>query len=125
MEMSDEQFADLIAEAMDELPREHMQAVKNVAIVVADEPTPEQREQLALHHNETLFGLYEGVPLAQRQGVTSFPPDKITIFKHPIMAFSHTPRELKAQVKNTIWHELAHYFGLDHPAISRLEQKGR
>jgi predicted Zn-dependent protease with MMP-like domain len=123
LDISDEQFSALIAEAMDELSPEHLQAVKNVAIVYADEPTDDQRQQLRLHHNQTLFGLYEGVPLSKRQGVTSYPPDKITIFKRPILAYVQSPTELKAQVKRTIWHELAHYFGLDHPAIHELERK--
>jgi predicted Zn-dependent protease with MMP-like domain len=122
LEISDEQFAALIAESMDELPEEHMRAVQNVAIVYADEPTPEQRVQLELRNDQSLFGLYEGIPLARRQGMTSYPPDKITIFKLPILHFVTTPAELKAQVKHTLWHEIAHYFGLDHDAIHGIER---
>ena len=125
LEISDEQFSTLIAKVMEELPRQHMDAVKNVAIVYADEPTPEQREQLKLRDHQSLFGLYEGVPLAKRQGVTSFSPDKITIFKNPILAYAQSYAELKAHVKHTVWHEIAHYFGLDHPAIYDLENKHR
>jgi predicted Zn-dependent protease with MMP-like domain len=125
LEMNDEQFAALIAEVMDELPREHMDAVKNVAIVYADEPTPEQREQLRLRDHESLYGLYEGVPLTKRQGMTSYGPDKITIFKIPLMEHANDYAELRAQVKHTVWHEVAHYFGLDHPAIYALERKPR
>lgn len=125
LEMSDEQFSALIAEVMEELPRQHMDAVKNVAIVYADEPTPEQREQLKLRDHQSLYGLYEGVPLAKRQGVTSFPPDKITIFKNPILEHVQSYAELRAHVKHTVWHEIAHYFGLDHPAIYDLENKPR
>jgi predicted Zn-dependent protease with MMP-like domain len=123
LEISDEQFAELIADSMDELPKEHMQAVKNVAIVYADEPTPRQREELKLLCHQTLFGLYEGIPLAKRQGMTSYGPDKITIFKNPMLARYDTIEELKAQVKHTLWHEIAHYFGLDHDQIHKLEQK--
>jgi predicted Zn-dependent protease with MMP-like domain len=125
IEMDDAQFSALIAEVMDELPREHMDAVKNVAIVYADEPTPEQREQLKLRDHQSLFGLYEGVPLAKRQGVTAYPPDKITIFKNPVLGYVSSYSELRAQVKHTVWHEIAHYFGLDHPAIYDLENKHR
>lgn len=125
LEISDEQFSALIADVMDELPREHMDAVKNVAIVYADEPTPEQREQLRLRHDQSLFGLYEGVPLSRRMGQTAFPPDKITIFKNPVLEYVSSYEELRAQVKHTVWHEIAHYFGLDHPAIYALEQKQR
>ncbi|HUS26390.1 MAG TPA: metallopeptidase family protein [Nevskiaceae bacterium] len=123
IELTDEQFADLIDQSIAELPAEHMRAAENIAIVYADEPTPEQREQLRLRHDETLFGLYEGVPLARRQGVTSYGPDKITIFKGPITLHAQDFSSLKAQIKRTVWHELAHYFGLDHPAIRKLEEK--
>lgn len=122
--MNDEQFSALIAEVMDELPEEHMDAVKNVAIVYADEPTPEQREKLQLRNDQSLFGLYEGVPLAKRQGMTNLPPDKITIFKLPMLAYVNSYEELRKQVKHTVWHEIAHYFGLDHPAIHNLERFG-
>jgi predicted Zn-dependent protease with MMP-like domain len=123
LEITDEQFAELIEQSMDELPQEHMRAVKNVAIVYADEPTEAQREELKLLCHQTLFGLYEGVPLAKRQGITSYGPDKITIFKNPMLASVNTIAELKAQVKHTLWHEIAHYFGLDHDQIHKLEKK--
>lgn len=123
IELNDEQFAALIAQVMDELPEEHMRAVQNVAIVYADEPTPLQRETLQLHCEDLLFGLYEGVPLTKRNGQTHFPPDKITIFKHPALAYANTMAELKAEVKHTVWHEIAHYFGLDHEQIHKLERK--
>jgi predicted Zn-dependent protease with MMP-like domain len=123
LEISDEQFSAMIAEVMDELPREHMDAVKNVAIVYEDEPTPEQREKLRLRNDQSLFGLYEGVPLTKRQGATSLMPDKITIFKLPMLMYVNSYEELRAQVKHTLWHEIAHYFGLDHPAIHELENK--
>ncbi len=122
LEISDEQFSALIAEVMDELPRTHMDAVKNVAIVYADEPTPQQREQLKLRGDQSLLGLYEGVPLARRGGMTHFPPDKITIFKNPLLAYAGSYNALRAQVKHTVWHEIAHYFGLDHPAIHKIER---
>jgi predicted Zn-dependent protease with MMP-like domain len=121
IEVSDEQFEQLMSEAMDALPREHMQAVRNVAIVYADDPTPEQREQLRLRHDQTLFGLYEGVPLARRQGVTGYGPDKITIFKNPLCYQAQTLPELKEEIKHTLWHEIAHYFGLNHKRIQELE----
>lgn len=124
-DISDEQFSALIAEVMDELPRAHMDAIKNVAIVYADEPTPEQRIQLELRHDQSLFGLYEGVPLPKRGGMTNYGPDKITIFKNPMLAYANSYAELRAQVKHTVWHEVAHYFGLDHDQIHSLEQKSR
>lgn len=125
IEITDDHFARLIEDSIEEMPIEHMQAVQNVAIVYADEPTPEQREMLKLNCHETLFGLYEGVPLAKRQGMTHFGPDKITIFKNPMLAYVDTLDDLKAQVKHTLWHEIAHYFGLEHEHIHRLERGER
>src|SRR6185369_6761735 len=119
LDISDELFDQLISEAMNSLPKTHMQAIKNVAIVYEDEPTPEQRERLKLQCNQSLFGLYEGVPLAQRGGRTHFPPDKITLFKKPMLAYVSTIPELKEQVRHTLWHEVAHYFGLNHDQIHK------
>ena len=121
IEVTDDEFSALIDQAIQELPRDHMEAVKNVAIIYAYDPTEDQREQLKLHENVTLFGLYEGVPLSHRQGITNYPPDKITIFKGPITAYCSTREQLKAEIKHTVWHEIAHYFGLDHDAIHKLE----
>ncbi|HUC89288.1 MAG TPA: metallopeptidase family protein [Patescibacteria group bacterium] len=121
--VSDEQFMDMISSAMDELPHEHMRSVSNVAVVYADEPTPDQRQELKLRCTETLFGLYQGVPLTQRGGSTSYPPDKITIFKHPMEQHADSIAELKEQIKRTVWHEIAHYFGLNHDQIHSLEHK--
>lgn len=119
--VTDEQFADFIDDAIESLPKVHRGAIDNVAIVYADEPTQEQRERQGLHEYQTLFGLYEGVPLAQRNGVTSFGPDKITIFKIPMEMQSDTLEDLKEHVRHTVWHEVAHYFGLDHDQIHALE----
>jgi predicted Zn-dependent protease with MMP-like domain len=123
MQMSDEAFSDLIAQAMDELPDDHMRAVANVAITYADEPTPDQREKLRLRNDQSLFGLYEGVPLPKRGGMTNFGPDKITIFKNPILEYAQDYAQVRAQVKHTLWHEVAHYFGLDHEDIHGIEAR--
>lgn len=129
LEVSDDQFSQLIAESIDELidqlPEQHGQAIQNVAITYEDEPTQDQRVQLALRNDESLFGLYEGVPLAKRHGMTSYMPDKITIFKLPMLHFVTEIGALKAQVKHTLWHELGHYFGLDHDAIHKIEHDWR
>src|SRR3546814_14711692 len=85
IEVSDEEFQTLINEALDSLPKDRMQHVQNVAFLFEDEPTAEQRVKLELRHDQTLLGLYEGVPLSRRQGMTNtFQPDKITLFKLPL-----------------------------------------
>lgn len=122
MDISDEQFANIIAHAMDELPDKYIRALNNVAVVYEDDPTPEQRELMKLRHNQTLFGLYQGIPQTSRgSGYNLVLPDKITIFKHPLMRASQDMHELKANVKHTLWHEIAHHFGLNHDRIHELE----
>ena len=125
VDISDQQFEALIGQALDELPQEYVKRLlKDVAVTWLDDPTPEQRVQLKLRSDQSLFGLYEGLPLTQRySGMTKITPDKITIFKHPIMQHTHDYDSLKDQIKRTVWHEMAHYFGLDHPAIYDLESK--
>lgn len=123
-EFSDQQFDTLISRAMDELPQEYIRGLVNVAIVMADEPTPEQREKLRLRHDSLLLGLYEGIPLVYRTGNESgLLPDKITLFKYPILAVSRDEAGLFEQIKRTLWHEIAHYYGLNHDQIHGLEQK--
>lgn len=119
--VSDEEFQKLIDEAFGELPKRHTQNLKNVAILFAEEPTPQQRERLALLPSQSLYGLYEGTPLAFRQGNTSLLPDRITLFKRPLMGASSNEAALKAQIKHTLWHEIGHYYGLNHDRIHALE----
>lgn len=120
-QISDELFQQLINEALESLPGEHVKNIKNVAILYQDLPTPEQREQLALRHDQTLLGLYEGIPLSQRQGMTRLLPDKITLFKIPLESRADTINDLKEEIRHTLWHEIAHYYGLDHDQIHHLE----
>ncbi len=124
MDINDDQFAAIVADALDELPSKYTDHMDNVAIVYEDDPTPVQREQLKLRCNETLFGLYQGIPLTQRgAGYNLVLPDKITIFKHPLLMASRDQVHLKAQVKHTLWHEIAHHFGLNHTRIHELERR--
>jgi len=124
MELPDEAFANIISKAMDELPEEYISRLDNVAVTYEDEPTPEQRLKLKLRCDQTLFGLYEGIPLTKRgMGYNLVLPDKITIFKWPLMAASRDIHDLKKRTKHTLWHEIAHYYGLDHKRIHELESK--
>jgi predicted Zn-dependent protease with MMP-like domain len=124
MQMSDEQFDAFITKAMDELPQEYIRGLQNVAIVMADEPDDIQKQKLKLRHDHLLLGLYEGVPLPRRTGNESgILPDKITLFKLPILAVTHDDHSLFEQIKRTLWHEIAHYYGLDHDRIDFLQRK--
>ena len=122
VEISDENFEKLINESMDELPQEYIRGMKNVAVTIADEPSAEQRHKQQLRDYQTLYGLYEGIPLTKRgSGYNLVLPDKITIFKGPISRGSADIIALKQQVKHTLWHEIAHHFGLDHDRIHYIE----
>jgi predicted Zn-dependent protease with MMP-like domain len=118
---TDEQFDQLVSAALDSLPKKYTDLLKNVAIIYADQPTPQQRQQLQLRGYQTLLGLYEGVPLPSRGGATKLLPDKITIFKIPLTMHSRDQAELAENIRHTLWHEMAHYFGLDHKRIHELE----
>jgi predicted Zn-dependent protease with MMP-like domain len=126
LSITDEEFDKIISQAMDELPDEYIQKLNNIVVTYEDEPTPEQHEKLRLRCDQTLFGLYEGIPLTKRGAGYNFVlPDKITIFKNPILAFSHDLTSFKAHVKHTLWHEIAHFFGLDHGRIHAIERNWR
>jgi predicted Zn-dependent protease with MMP-like domain len=122
--ISDEQFQEFIDRAFDSLPKTHRDHVRNVAILFADEPTSEQRYKLQLRHDQTLLGLYQGIPLSQRQGKQSLLPDRITLFKLPLLMHAGSERELQEAIRHTLWHEIAHYYGLNHTEIHKLEDKG-
>jgi predicted Zn-dependent protease with MMP-like domain len=126
MNLSRQEFEQIVTSAMDSMPKRYIDALQNVAFVIEDEPTPEQRLRLHLVNGQTLYGLYEGIPLTARgAGYTLVLPDKITIFQGPIQAGANTLNELKEQVKNTVWHEIAHHFGLGHGRIHQLQTKNR
>jgi predicted Zn-dependent protease with MMP-like domain len=109
---------------MDELPQQYIAGLKNVVITFEDNPTEEQRRRQNLQAWQTLFGLYEGIPRTQRgNNYNLVLPDKITLFKGPLMGASATLAELKENTKRTLWHEIAHYYGLGHNRIHELENK--
>jgi predicted Zn-dependent protease with MMP-like domain len=123
LKISDEDFDTVVTAAIEKIPDLYKRHLDNVAFIVEDYPTEDQRRRLNLYPNETLFGLYEGMPLPQRGGMTKLLPDKITIFKMPILAVSSSLAQLQQQVGKTVWHEVAHYYGLDHARIHQLEAK--
>jgi len=121
-ELSDADFDQLITRAMNELPQEYIKGLDNVAIVYADWPDEYQAKKAGLREGNILLGLYEGIPLPKRgAGYTFVLPDKITLFKRSILLVSPTPERLFEQIKRTLWHEIAHYYGLNHDDIHRLQ----
>lgn len=122
--VSDTEFEQILADAIDALPERFLQHAKNVAIVWAEDPSLEQRQKMKLRPYESLFGLYEGIPLTSRgDNYSMVLPDKITIFKNPILHYAETLEAVKKQTIHTLWHEIAHHYGLDHDRIHELEDK--
>lgn len=121
--VDEETFNQVVSRAIDNIPDRYAKNIKNLAFVVEDKPSESQRQKLRLGAGESLFGLYEGVPLTQRAGGYNLVlPDKITVFKAPIEFASNSFEELLARVDKTVWHEVAHYYGLGHGRIHELEQ---
>ena len=123
--MTDNEFDKLITRAMDELPQQYIRGLDNVAITIADEPTAEQLTKQGVRHGQLLLGFYEGIPRTQRgAGYALVLPDKITLFKQPILiAAGSDPRHIFEQIKRTLWHEIAHHYGLGHDRIDALENQ--
>lgn len=123
-ELTDQAFDALITKAMDELPQEYITGLDNVAILYADALTEYQQSRKGSKERGLLLGLYEGIPLTSRGSSYSFVlPDKITLFKHAIQQVSHDDASLFETIKRTLWHEIAHFYGLDHDRIHELERK--
>ena len=113
----------MVARALDEIPAPFRRRLENVAFVVEDEPS---RQQLARLGAGTLLGLYEGRPLTDR---TVFQPvalpDRITIFEGPHRRIALNPGHLRRLVAETVWHEVAHYFGMNERQVRAAEQRRR
>lgn len=122
--MDDKTFLKLVDAGIDALRDDIKERMKNVAIVVADEPSVHQRKENDLQKGDVLFGLYEGVPQTER-GIEDFLmlPDKITIFKKAILEAYTDPDDIAECVANTVWHEVAHHFGMDEEEVAKEELK--
>ena len=120
-DISDEQFHELMNDAMASLPKTHIDKLKNVALLLEEDVSEETRQKMQLAPGTTLLGLYQGVPLAYRQGQLTTLPDTITLYKRPILNTVNNLTELQAQIRHTLWHEIAHYYGLNHTDIRKLE----
>ncbi len=110
--MDDKEFEKLVGEALDSLPKEFADRLENVGVTYENWPNPLQMRKLRLNRRSLLFGLYEGVPLTQRRNYTGVLPDKITIFKYPILMVSRSPEDVRERVRRTVIHEIGHHFGL-------------
>ena len=115
-------FGALVDAAIRELPVEFRDRLGSVAIVVEDEPTP---EQLATTRASGLFGLYQGVPRTAWGADAASVPSKITIFRGPLERAYREPRALAAAVQHVVHHEVAHHLGIDDQRLRALARQRR
>lgn len=120
--MDEAQFRSVVDEALAELPEEFTTQFKNVGIIIEDEPSEEQRRILRLRKHDRLLGMYSGVPQTVPGEEKAFLPDRIFLFRLPIIEASETVEEMKEQIKDTLYHEVGHYFGMSE---KRLRELGR
>lgn len=122
--MKREDFIELVNEGLAAIDQKFLRLLDNVSIVVEDWPTNEQLTKAHLKDPKTLLGLYEGVPQTERRHYSAVLPDKITIFQKPIeLIGSNDYLKIKELVKETVWHELAHHFGLDEKRVRKAVLK--
>lgn len=126
-----QRFERIVIRALDGLPAEVAAMLDNVEVIVEDEPTaeqlalgrgyPEPRESAGSDAEETLFGLYEGVPLTRRgSDYHLVPPDRITIFRGPLERASRSPQSIAREVRITVMHELGHHLGFEESGLESL-----
>jgi predicted Zn-dependent protease with MMP-like domain len=108
-EVSTEQFEEFVADALDSIPEEFAKRIENVAFLVEDDAK-----------DANLFGLYEGTPLTQRVNRSGAMPDRITIFQNAISRACFTELQVRNLVRETVVHELGHYFGMSDDKLRAL-----
>jgi predicted Zn-dependent protease with MMP-like domain len=120
--MTREQFEKLVERALRKLPPPFREKVSNVAVVVEDWADDETLAEMEIEPPDTLYGLYRGVDITQRDSTYgNCLPDTITIYQGPIEEDCETPREMAELVRETVMHELGHYFGLDDDELHEIE----
>ncbi|MDD5621450.1 MAG: metallopeptidase family protein [Candidatus Pacebacteria bacterium] len=117
------QFEQLVEKGLLLIPEKFRHLMKNVSIVIDDYPTQEQLRKSRVGSGRTLLGLYEGIPQTQRTThYANVLPDKITIFQKPIESIAQTPLAIENLVANTVWHEIAHHFGLNENEVRNAKR---
>lgn len=141
--MTKEKFEEIVNEGIKAIPKGFLEKLNNVDICIEEEPTSFQLKRLSSFVKTTedkrakkgaschpkprrrmvIFGLYEGIPQTKRRHYAQVLPDKITIFKRSIEQIAHSEKEIKEIVKNTVWHEIAHHFGMNENQVRKAEKK--
>ena len=124
MRISREHFTTLVEDALREIPKRFRNAMTNVAVVVEDYPPPDVLADLEVEPGDTLFGLYQGTPLTERQwGYGNTLPDRILLFQGPLERDSEDDDDLVVAIGETLIHEIGHYFGMSEEQIGDIEER--
>ncbi len=119
--MNREAFERSVAAALDQLPDPLRREIANVAIVVEEWPDDETLDMADVDDPAELLGFYYGIPLTERTSSYGMVlPDKISLFRQPIQMTCRTDREIEAAIRNTLRHEIAHYFGIDDDRLKEI-----
>ena len=117
-------FERLVAEAVRLIPRRFRREIRNLALVVEEEPSPELLAEMEIEPPDSLYGLYQGTPLTERTwGWGNTLPDRITIYQRPIEEDCDDEDEMRAVIGETLIHEVGHYFGLSEEEIEEIEER--
>jgi len=122
--MRPDEFDRLVERAYARIPARFRKRLKNVAMLVEAEPSRQQLAEAGVGPGGTLLGLYQGRPLTARSVFESFAlPDRITIFQGPHERLAGGESQLERLVEETVWHEVAHYFGMDERSVREAERR--
>jgi predicted Zn-dependent protease with MMP-like domain len=120
MGISAAQFEKLVDEGLKLIPTDIRRLMDNVQIVIENKPGDELLDDLGVPEDETIYGLYEGTPLTERSTEYSAFPDRIIIYRQPLLEDFDDPEELRYEVARTVIHEVGHHFGIDEERLAEL-----
>ena len=124
--MTAQEFDRLVERACARIPLRFRRKLSNIAVIVEQEPSARELRAARVSPGATLLGLYRGRPLTARSVSDGFVmPDQILIFQGPHERLAHSPEHLEKMVAETVWHEVAHYFGMDEARVRRAERRRR
>jgi len=126
MKLNRKEFEETVVSALKELPAFFRKKMKNIDVVVEDEAPRDLLSEMGLQSPLDLLGLYQGIPLDQRGFFYgNVLPDKITLYQMPIESMCRTEEEVKERIRETVIHEVGHYFGLSEERLREIEDEGR
>lgn len=116
--MTKKKFEQVVEAAIEELPEEFRRRLENIAVIVEEEPDPEVLDDLEIPEDEELFGLFEGANVFETPGdfsggVAPELPRRVLIYRGPLLRCCNSVKELKQEIRDTLVHEIGHYFGLE------------